>query len=368
MELLNDHCKIKAEIITPLSIGAGAEKDWVKGVDYIIDGKTLYHLCLEKIASSGIDLNTLASLFERNDTEGIARLLGNNLQMVSDFTFAKPSVRSSNPIKTMLRNQLTDKPLLAGSSVKGAIRSVLFKYLGNNRNVDVFGSMRDGTDFMRFIKVGDFEFEKTELVNTKIFNLRRDKNGEWHGGWKHEFARTDEHFNSFGFNTIYECLMPGMTSYGSISVSEKQFKLLKDKGIAQPAFDAKNKLIKDPEAEDCSFIENLFYHINLHTCDYLAKELKFFEQYPVECSEIIEDSIVGLKKMCKQCLDEDTLSCIIKMSVGTGFHSITGDWQYDDYINVGEYESGRHKYKSRKIAEYGNGLSLMGFVKLTIDE
>ena len=56
------------------------------------------------------------------------------------------------------------------------------------------------------------------------------------------------------------------------------------------------------------------------------------------------------------------------MSAGSGFHSITGDWQFKNYSQTGIWEQGRHagkkKYKSRKIAEWNGYLSLMGFVKL----
>ena len=58
----------------------------------------------------------------------------------------------------------------------------------------------------------------------------------------------------------------------------------------------------------------------------------------------------------------------MKMSAGAGFHSITGDWKYDDYDKTGERTDTngavKKKYKSRKIAEFNGKLQLMGFVKL----
>ena len=57
------------------------------------------------------------------------------------------------------------------------------------------------------------------------------------------------------------------------------------------------------------------------------------------------------------------------MSAGSGFHSITGDWQFEDYSRTGVWDFGRNqgkqKYESRKIAVYGEHFDLMGFVKLT---
>jgi hypothetical protein len=67
-------------------------------------------------------------------------------------------------------------------------------------------------------------------------------------------------------------------------------------------------------------------------------------------------------------IPSDGSSCLMKMSAGVGFHSITGDWQYDDYDKTKLWTDGRHagkkKYKSRKIAEYNHRLQLMGFVRL----
>ena len=57
------------------------------------------------------------------------------------------------------------------------------------------------------------------------------------------------------------------------------------------------------------------------------------------------------------------------MSAGSGFHSITGDWQFDNYV-TGTLDRKRNrgnvKPKSRKIAIYKeNEFMLMGFVKIT---
>jgi len=364
MKVINDKCRIKAEIITPLSIGIGSDNDWVNGLDYVVSGDMLYHLNLSKIAGLGVDMNVIASLFERKDTTGIAKVLGNRLSQASDFIMAKPSVSSSNPIKAMMRSQLKNCPIIAGSSLKGAIRSVLFKYLHNDDVVNNFGTMKDGTEFMRFIKVSDFEFESTGLVNTKIYNLCVDQDGEWQGGWKHRFDHTDTRFNPSGFNTTYECLMPKMTAFGYISSSKQQFNMIS----GHSELELKKQLFHNEEVPEASFIENLFYEINSHTYDYLEKEAKFFKKYPEgECSDRIKGSINYLMHLVNECINGGN-SCVIKISAGAGFHSITGDWQYDDYVNTGVWNNGKHKYKSRKIAIHNDSFNLMGFVKLSIDD
>ena len=91
---------------------------------------------------------------------------------------------------------------------------------------------------------------------------------------------------------------------------------------------------------------------------------------------MIVDNIENLLKL----IPSDNTYCILKMSAGSGFHSITGDWQFDDYsidsISLRKNGKTERSYgfdkmgklsksaKSRKIAINGDSLSLMGFVKI----
>jgi hypothetical protein len=69
-------------------------------------------------------------------------------------------------------------------------------------------------------------------------------------------------------------------------------------------------------------------------------------------------------------MPENGQSCILKMAAGSGFHSITGDWQFDDYSIDGVDTSRKisrgtlknvKSAKSRKIAILNdNEFTLMG--------
>ncbi len=371
MEGVNKKYNLEIEVLTPLSIGAGAEKDWVRGVDFVVNNGKLYKLNLKKILACGIKAEDLTNLFASKNEKGLKSLLAGNLESVSDFAIPFPT-ESDNDVKTFVKNQLTGNAVLTGSSLKGSIRSVLFQYLGGKSKdgKEVFGSSTNGDEFMRFIKVSDAEFDKTELVNTKIFNLRGGGDN-WQGGWKHALNGSNSHFNKNGFNTLYECLTVGQKSKCTISLAVRLF----DKyGDNQPEYEKKKKLFSDEEYEP---IENLFYEINSHTYDYLKKELDFFKHYSqAERSEEIIDSTKKLLHQTNDLLEENQ-SCILKMSAGSGFHSITGDWQFDDYSINGLDTSkkvsrgllnNQKSAKSRKIAEWNENLSLMGFVKLSILE
>lgn len=317
MEGINKKYNIELEILTPLSIGAGVEKDWVRGVDFVVDKGILYKLNLKKMVANGINPNELTSFFATKNENGLKAKLAGKLNAVSDFSMQFPA-ESENDVKSFVKNQLSGNPLLTGSSLKGAVRSVIFDYLDakSKDGKEVFGSSITGDEFMRFIKIADAEFSNTELVNTKIFNLQNK--GEWIGGWKHQQAQTTSKFSPIGFNTLYECLIPGQRCFSSIMTSAMMF----DKIRTHIKLDKKRPILDN----NISF---LFGIINNHTKDYLKKEKKFFEKYSTDKTDEIIESIDKLLEM----IPSDNSYCIIKMSAGSGFHSITGDWQFDDFAN-----------------------------------
>lgn len=356
---INLKYKVKAEILTPLSIGQGAEKDWVRGIDYIVKDGVCYHISLKKMVAAGIDANKVTALFASGNADGVSALIGNKIVEVSDMQFAWPC-ETDNPIKTILRNDLTNHAILAGSSLKGAIRSILFSELRDSetKNEDVFGNMKDGTDFMRFVRVGDFEFEKTGLIATKIYNLHMDGR-DWVGGWKHGANSTDTSYNPRGFNTIYESLLPGSVSCGNMMFAKALFDKIT---VPQKHLKEKSEIMSSPVATLCE-------KINDHTYAYLEKEFDFFQEfYQGAGSSKIVDAIDSLMEAINDC---EANECIIKMSAGSGFHSITGDWQFDDYTSGVLDRKRNHdaKPKSRRIVISGSkAFSLMGFVKLTFEK
>ena len=369
MEAVNQKYSITATAVSPVSIGQGGEKDWVEGIDYIRKDDVLYHLNLKMMAEAGIPMDKLSALFASWRTDAIRDFLERQLEDIHDFALEMP-VGSSNPVKTFHFNSVTGYYTLFGSSLKGAIRSALFHALTRSSDKEeltekrgslneyVFGKMKDGTDVMRFIRVGDVDFAETGLVNTKIYNLQRDGAG-WIGGWKHDRQRTDTHFDPVGFNTVYECLMPGEKSReGFIMISP----LLFEKVTVPMNFRTEKQHLLSGKP-----IRNLFQWINEATQTYLEKEIRFFEAYPQgEHSDRILSALYRYQASVAAFIRSGNTECLIKMSAGTGFHSITGDWQYRDYTDTGyDFKTGKKRFKSRKIACFDGHFTPMGFLKLT---
>ena len=360
---------ISIEVITPLTIGE--DNVWKRGVDYVYKDGKIYHLDLNKMMAAHLSPDRVAALLASQDEKGLLTLLGNRLAQCSDRIIDIP-VRYPQDVRTFIRSGVENKPYIPGSSLKGAIRSVLFgewKEASNNER-EVFGNMSDGSDFMRFVRVGDAAFDTTELVNTKIYNLIGGGN-DWSGGWKHGGKNSSEDFKPDGFNTVYECLPVGGKAVGNISIDAELFHLYERFGKnPQPMTDKKRNLLGIGDDDDYygySPVENLFNIISNRTFDYLEQELAFFKAYPEgDFSDRIRQCIVRLQNMANSCIESGD-SCLLKMAAGSGFHSITGNWQYDDFTQTGtDPKTGKKNKKSRKIAIKGEQFYLMGFVKLKI--
>jgi CRISPR type III-A-associated RAMP protein Csm5 len=372
---INHNYNIEIEVLSPLHIGSGSEKDWVKGLDFIQDKGNLIKLNTRKMYGVlSNDIHKLSALLVNKNGDGLKKLIGNKLDTITEETF-KINVDSSNDIKAFIKTGFNNKPYIPGSSLKGAIRSILLKHFLNGTKPDrlyekdYFGSSTDGDEFMRFVKISDAQFEKTELVNTKIFNLfKEDEN--WQGGWKHKGEReneTNSKFKPIGFNTIYEIIDKKQKSkIFTISLSEKQVdNFNKNNDINQIKLNKKEIL---QEYNKIPF--NLFSIINEYTKEYIKREINFFEKYSNEQTDNIIENLEKILEFTKE-----KNSCVLRMSAGSGFHSVTGDWQFEEhFIDEIEVNNGRsrgkyqHKKsaKSRKIAVSDGNYMPMGFVKLKV--
>lgn len=387
--------KIGLEVITPLHVGTGNENDWIRGADYAQKKGKVYVIDIRKAVEKGIDIANLFVSNDRRRRNGIEEIDDWRLGNIAKYVFDSPQ-STENDIKSCLRNQFLDMPIVAGSSIKGAVRSALFKHLAedylkqqrgrqqkdNQLVKDVFGDMNKGTDFMRFIQISDFKIPNednrpgqsgTILVNTKIFNLQNNESDQkWHGGWKDALVGNNiRDFHPDKFNTLYECIEPGKKGEGVIILSRSILDLLNKKEDYIHHIDEKKRLIN-------SEISELFKVVNKATRKYLQEEEKFFKQYDeADNTNRITESIKGLLSLIPDENSDKGSCCLLKMSAGVGFHAITGNWIYEDFIETGTDNGkpdGKKNKKSRKIALYkGNnekpyltGFELMGFVMLRV--
>lgn len=388
------------EILTPTHIGAGKEKEWVKGLDYLYEE-----------ANNKVHIINQNKLFEILDQKGIlntyTQKILDNVEKLQDFIIDTQKIpyetftytdRSfflpqspEGEIKTLIRDGL-GKPIIAGSSIKGAIYSILLnhfadKHSKNTSNIEMskndfkelennnFGNLNSNNMLMRFLQVTDAGFEHSKLYFTKIFNLF-DGNNDWKGGWKHaQRGGTNATFKNEGFVVTYETFIPHDYSKCRITFDEKSLDLVvKDKKLNENKKDFKNlvptkinDLISQKNPNHTS-LDNLFSIINKHTKEYLETEKIFYQKYSNDKTDEIIEKIDGLLIQLNKCADNK--SCVLRLGGGVGYHSITGNWQENKKDHVSAWNDNRnHPFnKSRKVAfetkNEDTNFSLMGFVKL----
>jgi CRISPR/Cas system CSM-associated protein Csm5 (group 7 of RAMP superfamily) len=373
----------EVEIITPTHIGGAAENHWQNGMDFVVRDNKTWILNFKKL-SKEISIDDLTLAFTRNDRNKSLDKIVNN-ETLNKVLYKKFEYNTmSSEIKRQIFNGFDGKPYIPGSSIKGAVSSILLKYFFRlptaniQKNKDIVKNTLGGGDnsIMRFFQFTDIQFKDSQLINTKIFNLKSNNNGGWEGGWKHN-RETNQKFNN-EFTTVYETLKPKHKSTMMLSFKQKAIEqLYLDARIA----DSKTKtpprhtsawITNNPTAELCEII-------NKHTIAFLEKEVKFYEKYKFDDNS--ENTLENIKRLRKRVSELDSeKECILRLAAGSGFHSITGDWQYDDYFErIGVWteedsrnklckrgDIGKQKYKSRKLAFENGNFLLMGFIKLTL--
>lgn len=356
-----------------MHIGGAQEKHWQKGLDYSIkDGKVYF-----------IDQNTLIKRFSVDKyANALARgklneLLPDDLSTVS--LRAAPFSGDTREIKQHVKNLGTGKPIIPGSSLKGAIRSVIFSYLVS-RNPDlrhntnyiennVFGKIQQ--DFMRFVQVGDIEFTHCTYLNTKIFNLISEGN-QLESAWKN--GQNQSRFSADRFTTGYECIDTNQFASVSVAFDLEGYKQALERGIIKPPQGASSLFNEN-------FAQNLWQIIQTYGKSYFDKELAFFEKYANQQNNAAfsYDVFEGIKQF-EDIIHSNEGVCL-RIAAGSGFHSITGDWQHEDHLVDEVRQMGRRtrgfrnkkvSAKSRKLGFVANGEAYefypMGYVQFVDNE
>lgn len=393
---INTNYTLEAEILTPVHVGAGAEKDWLKNIDFVYEKGKVYLLDHKKVIDA-IGVDKFAHALTAPKESSLIGMLPGPLKAYASRVLLC-NVNTSNDIKAHVRAGIENTPIIPGSSLKGALRSVIIHHLqpvesiqkNSELNTLIMGSSIEGDEFGRFFKVSDINFDDTELTNTKIWNLTGHKT-PFSSGWKHALKNgTKPRFDALGFNTIYETLTPGQKGIFSFSLAVEAWKNLSPKDFylnqQRKLHDRKINLAKKSKRlQEISSLEalvaektyivqgdikNIFRMINDFTRIYLEKEIAFFEKYnQAENSNKILESLVDLRSL----IPSDDSYGIMRLAAGSGFHSITGDWKLESHEidsivlegkssrgKLGEYNSA----KSRKIAVSNGAFMPMGFIKL----
>lgn len=366
------------QTLTPVHIGCGTEEKLKKDIDFIIENEKIGLIDWDKILTDPNNRIGVTSALVEGNTEKIREIA------ISRQAIIKTNISiNSSEITKNLKNKLTGKPIIPGSSTKGAVTSVLLEYFTRDskerknlieKTEKILGSATEGNHFMRFLQFTDAEFTENSIFETKVFNLRDLTTG----GWKHGMRiGTIKNFSDRGFTFAYETIPPGSISTIFIGLNEPAFKLSQKinleekKQILQKVKDKQNKIFDNKILE-------LFRIINEHTKNYILKEKEFYNNIINKAQ--FQDELLkeweNLMKETQLAIDSGNRYCILRVGFSAGFHSITGDWWFETHLidsidhnqrNRGKFK-GCYSAKSRKfIFEKQNGKYIFypfGFVKI----
>jgi len=268
---------LQAKVVTPVHVGGAQERHYTANLDFVKDGdkvyfldesKLIHHFGIERYSHS-LATNAIPDLLRSVQTESYAT------------TISSMNGDPGQEIKRHIRNQLDNRPILPGSSIKGAIRSVLLNYLIFINNVD-------------------------------RKRIQEDKNG-WFGGWKQGQKMTTEKFSEKGFTTGYECIDKGQLSTLSIILNLKAFRTA-----------LKNRAVKSSYALEELFAKNFadkFLEIvQKYSAFHLKAETNFvntFQEY--DSDFMVVEAYQEIQKIAQT-------SPLLRLGAGSGFHAMTGDW------------------------------------------
>ncbi len=360
----------KIRVLSPVHIGGAQEKHLQRGLDYIEKEGIVYFLDERKLIDA-INVASYSDALYHNNLKKVLDTLRVNYDDVSFKVEKRIIGEIGTDIKSNIKNPLSGKPIIPGSSLKGALRSIIYNEMGGgykNKELDVFGNISE--DILRFLIVSDIEFNSSSYVNTKTFNLIKSGIG-FTGAWKHHLnGQNNESFSVKGFTFPCETIM--MDDFGDFSIVINQDAL--NLSISKGKVKVNDKLLSLFNGGEDAF----FNMIKKYTRNYIDAEIDFFNEYNGDKTELIVNSLMRIKELNEE-------SPVLRVGFGSGFHSMTGDTIHEDHFideisivkrgvrtSTRGFRNNKNSSKSRKIAFCGAydeiHLYPMGFVQLMKEE
>ena len=370
--------EIKITTLTPVHIGSGRELardiefvEMNKNIGVIDEKKTLDIIGAENIGTwvAKIENQEPLLLYLKN--------IKNDVKLSEVCKYTMPLFSNNFKAIKTLKEQLHDgmgRPLIPGSSIKGAIRTVLMNLFlyQLNRNWNEYelknmrGNFSDKTvqsrffgkdpnhDIMRFVKIGDAIFSNHDLSAQSVLSLN------------YLFNRTTRDQK---FLQLVESIGIGSNANLRMKIDLSHWK----KNIDYKEFNPKIP-------EFLNDLPSLFKALNQFTAKLLQEEIDFWEEdknlapvedYILECEKLLNES-----KKCT--VGKET---VLRVGHGSGWLFMTGGWiKNPDFVNdegennlydkiIDKTRPNNYRYKNhffpktRRMNEDGG---LMGFVKLAI--
>lgn len=313
-------------LLTPLHVGDG--ESLILNRDYINGKKDLSVICLDTLLEQVADIPGAVSDLTRMNLSEFIRSY--NLSIQPDYLLERNGGTPSE-IRRFLKNA-HGQPYLAGTTIKGAIRTALWmtlnrKHLPPVRNFRSFDkevkklSGEPHNDFLRPLAVSDSTGISPDntlyAAEIKFFNIQRDNRP----GWK-DFAsrRTLDRFEDAAGISV-EALKPGTHLY--VRAELNRFLQL----------DEIVPLSRIPQARGLDNFQELAQTINTHSRNIALSERDFFSSYRPATAAVADfyDQLAhgGFKEM-----ENRPGSFIVRMAWGSGWKGMTGNWINDKDLEM----------------------------------
>lgn len=247
-----------------------------------------------------------------------------------------------------------DRPIIPGSSIKGAIRTALLA---------TSPQAQDSTSKLNRISSSDIEksvFNEQDMKDSYLKSLRV---GDAIFDPEATFAYLASSLNyRYGNNKIYDKKLDALIE--SIpEESESNFTISMDANVLQ--------------AINCSSIQQLFKRLNTHILKLLSSELDICNHEFVDVADSSLDDylehIKELKEHVQLLIDQDSTQCLLRIGYGSGWRFMTGAWTesredfYDVIVPKSRFKAENYSdYVFPKTRRLSLGDGPFGFVKLSI--
>jgi CRISPR/Cas system CSM-associated protein Csm5 (group 7 of RAMP superfamily) len=347
---------ITVKTLSPVHVGMGQERNFLRGLDFVVDNSEIKILnnsvLLSRLKDVG-QLQTLTSKLGTGRYTEIETFLKPYLKI--DGVISQVYALNGNPKEEIKRQIVTGlgETIIPGSSIKGALRSVLLSDLkqkqGKQKNEkEIFGTITD--NLMRFIRIADLTFknEDKRVYPTKIFSGDGDPLSGNGGIGKWKFAFHGGHRDRFeieGFESYYEAIKSNSTAALKIQIGSDLPSKLRAFASNHNS-ERKSNVVNYSAVIQDKTIEDIFSIIRNHTNNYIDKEIAYFTEFKNDAFDLVPK----LQEIRNN--NNDPNSCVLRVGAGVGFHSITGDWQdvSEDHFSSWVLENGEVELKNKSIS------------------
>jgi len=370
---LGEKIPCSIEVLTPVHIGSGVKL--AEGIDFIKDDFSV-HI---------VSQSELMEYLENNPDEMDRFINGNyklsSLGKIPEGRKSHIFIGRTSEINEFEKNGF-GKPYIPGSSIKGAIRTIFlkkkFEELSTNAKTELLNEVRNpkkewasnpivehlfgkssNENLMRVLEIFDIKFENLDLEKVLILSLTNENGMSY--GWKQLWNRQNTDDYNRASQIIVEALPIG--SKGFFTLQLNSFLLDNDAAKEKLHF-TENSLTN---------IINFKNVINSYSKKRLEDERSFFEKLkrPKPLTSVIKEIDNLLNKINNLSNDE----FIMRLSWGSGWKGMTGDYLDENWLNVfrKKYGLGKKDFsifpKTRRIVfEDDEPKYLTGWIKVKLND